>query len=219
MKYKLVAFDVDGTLIDNIIYSWELFHNFFEVDPKKRMDTKESYYKGEISYIDWAKHDIGMWIEKKKSKKDFFNALNHNDAKLMAGALEVLQRLKKAGIKLAIISGSLDIIPEYFIPNYRDIFDYVFLSKLIFDKRGMLVGSEPTEYDMIKKLDALQKIARKENISLNECVFIGDHHNDVRIVEKAGLGIAFDPKDENLKKVADVIILKKDLRNVLSHII
>ena len=35
-KYKLVCFDVDGTLVDNVIYSWELFHNYFDVDMKKR---------------------------------------------------------------------------------------------------------------------------------------------------------------------------------------
>jgi phosphoserine phosphatase len=36
MKYKLVCFDVDGTLVDNIIYSWQLFHDYFKTDQTKR---------------------------------------------------------------------------------------------------------------------------------------------------------------------------------------
>ena len=63
-KYKLVCFDVDGTLVDNVVYSWELFHNFFEVDMKKREEMKKKYYNGEIDYLQWAIHDMGMWMEK-----------------------------------------------------------------------------------------------------------------------------------------------------------
>ena len=44
-KYKLVCFDVDGTLVDNVVYSWELFHNYFDVDMNKREEMKNKYYK------------------------------------------------------------------------------------------------------------------------------------------------------------------------------
>ena len=61
-------------------------------------------------------------------------------------------------------------------------------------------------------------LVKKEKISLKECVFVGDHHNDVKISKEAGLGIAFDAKDEELRKVADRIIDKKDLREILKYI-
>ena len=47
-KYKLVCFDVDGTLVDNIEYSWELFHNFFKVDMKKRETARDKYFNKKI---------------------------------------------------------------------------------------------------------------------------------------------------------------------------
>jgi len=218
-KYKLVCFDVDGTLVDNIEYSWELFHNYFETSKQRRIKARDMYYAGEISYLEWANHDIGMWVEKKATKRQFFNALKKNNVQLMKGVMETISKLKKHDLKLAIISGSLDIILEYFLPAYKDIFDDVFLSKLVFNKNGRLVKAKATEYDMIKKADALKKIAKREGYKLSECVFVGDHHNDVKIAQIVGLGIAFDCKSDDLKKVADIVVDKKDMREILKYIL
>ena len=216
-KYKLVCFDVDGTLVDNVIYSWELFHDYFKVDMDKRDEMRQKFFKGEIDYLEWANHDIGMWIEKGATKDDFFKAMKN--LKLMEGAMETIMALKKKGIKLAIVSGSLDIILEKFIPNYKDLFDDVFLSHMIFDDKGKLIKANVTQYDMDKKADALKKVAEREGIDLKHTVHIGDHHNDVGIAKIAGLSIAFDCKDDGLRKLANVVIDKKDLREVLKHII
>ena len=72
---------------------------------------------------------------------------------------------------------------------------------------------------MDKKADALRQIAEREGISLKECVFIGDYLNDLKIIQEAGLGIAFNCKEEKLRKVADVVIDKKDLREILKYIL
>lgn len=218
-KYKLVCFDVDGTLVDNIEYSWELFHNYFEINQQRRIKARDMYYAGEISYLEWANHDIGMWIEKKATKQQFFNALKKNNVQLMKGVMETISKLKEDGMKLAIISGSLDVIMDYLLPAYNDVFDDVFFSRLIFDKKNRLVKAKVTEYDMIKKADALKLIAKRENLKLSECVFIGDHHNDVKIAEITGLAIAFDCKSDDLRKVADIEIKKKDMREILKHIL
>ena len=219
MGYKLVCFDVDGTLVDNVVYSWELFHDAFKVDMERRKKAKESFYNKEISYLEWAKHDIKMWCEKKATKQQFLDAIKKGRLKLMQGARETLGTLRSRGYKLAIISGSLNIILEALIPDYKDIFDDVFLSKLYFDEKGSISKVEATEYDMDGKAEALKMIARREKIPLEECVFIGDHHNDVKIAEIAGLSIAFDAKDEELRRKADVVIDKKDLREILKPII
>ena len=71
---------------------------------------------------------------------------------------------------------------------------------------------------MEHKATALREIAEKHNIKLSECVFIGDHHNDVIVAKVAGLSIAFNCKSEDLRKAANICIEKKDLREILKFI-
>ena len=216
-KYKLVCFDVDGTLIDNVTFSWQIFHEYFQTDRHRREDAKRKFFDGKISYMEWAEHDINLWKEKNAKKQDFFNAISH--LKLMEGAIETLTDLKKNGLKLAVISGSLNIILEKFIPNYSDFFGDVFLSRIYFDNEGRISGVEATEFDMDAKALALKKIAEREKISLKECVFVGDYLNDRKIMQEAGLGIAFNCRHGELRKIADVCVDKKDLREILKYIL
>lgn len=216
-KYKLVCFDVDGTLIDNLKFSWQIFHDHFQTDKHKREDARKKFFDGEITYLQWAEHDINLWKEKDAKKEEFLNAISH--LKLMEGAMDTLNELKRKGLKLAVISGSLNVILEKFIPNYEEIFDDVFISRIYFDEHGSIRKIEATEFDMDAKALALKKIADRENIELSECVFIGDYLNDMKIIQEAGLGIAFNCMHDELKKAADVCIDKKDLREILKYIV
>ncbi|MBL7054139.1 HAD-IB family phosphatase [Candidatus Woesearchaeota archaeon] len=218
MKHKLVCFDVDGTLIDNVEYSWSVFHDFFQVDPKRREKAKKAFYSNEISYLEWAEHDLNLWMEKNAKKQDFIKAIKHANLQLMEGALETLSELKKRNIKLAIISGSISIILEHFIPNYKEIFDDIFISWIDFDEQGSIKKINATSFDMDQKSAALKQIAEREHLSLKECVFVGDHDNDLKIAEEAGLSIAFNAHSEELKKISDITIAKKDLREILKYI-
>ena len=48
--------------------------------------------------------------------------------------------------------------------------------------------------DGIRKAELLDEIAQKEGISLNQVIAVGDGANDQWMIQKAGLGIAFNAK-------------------------
>lgn len=215
-KFRLVCFDLDGTLIANTANIWSFICDEFGCDIKERDDAVEKYFKNIITYDEWVSHDVGMWIEKAITKDDFLKAMKK--LKLTNGAVETIKELKKRGMKVGIISDSLDIALIALLPDYEKLFDEVFINKLLFGKDGRISGWKATKYCMDKKADGLRKMAERENIQLEECVFVGDEHNDVKAAEIAGLSIAFNPNSDELRKKADVVIEKKDLREILKHI-
>ena len=214
--YDLVVFDLDGTIIDNVKYIWQLIHTYLKTDQKKREHYRQQFFAREIHYAEWARMDIKLWKERQARKKDIMRGMS--SIRLMNGARQTLMALKKSGHKLAIISGSLNIAVEKVLPEYREIFDYVLVNKIYFRRNGEISRIIPTKYDIEHKLTGLKHICRLENIHLSRTAFIGDNYNDIHIAEAAGLSIAFCPNSKDLEKVADVIIRKKDLRLVLPHI-
>lgn len=216
MPYKLICFDLDGTLIDETIFVWQTIHDALKTDKEARKKAMDDFYSGRISYSEWARHDIRIWKREGANKKILLNAIK--PLKLMKGAMETLRTLKKRKLKLAIVSGSIDIALKSVLPNYKEFFDDVYINKIIFEKNGKIKKIIPTKYDIEHKGLALKEIAKKEKIKLKECVFIGDHHNDVNIAKIAGLSLAFNCKSDKLAQISDVLIKKKDLREILKYI-
>jgi phosphoserine phosphatase len=217
--YKLVCFDVDGTLLENVKFSWQLFHDHFHIDTKLRDRGRAAFVKGDISYLQWAEHDVELWKEKKVSKGDFFDAIDKHRIMLVKGARETLIELKNHGMKLAVISGSLNVMLERFLPDYDELFDDVFLSRLTFNGKGIINGVIATPYDIEHKATALRMISEREKIPLKQTVFVGDYLNDLHVLQLAGLGIAFNAKHQEVKDAADVVVDSGDMRDILPHIL
>ena len=108
------------------------------------------------------------------------------------GAIEFVSTLKKKNCKTAILSGGFD----YFADRYKEMLkiDYAFSNRLeIKDNRltGEIFGEV---VDGQKKAFLMEEIARAEGIELNSVVAIGDGANDLPMMKKAGMGIAFNAK-------------------------
>ncbi|MFC1690894.1 HAD family hydrolase [Nanoarchaeota archaeon] len=218
MKYKLICFDLDGTIIDETIFIWQTLHDELGTDPVVRKKAAEDYYAGRITYAEWAEHDIKMWKEQSATKEKLLHAIRK--LKLMKGARETLEELKqrkKHGLKIALISGSLDFALEYVLPDYKEIFDDIYINKVVFNDDGTINKIIPTAHDHVHKATALKEICEKENISIEESIFVGDHENDIYIAETAGFSIAFNCKSDKLAQISDVVIEKKDLREILPY--
>ena len=121
MKYKLICFDLDGTIIDETIFIWDTIHDFCGVPKEVRRKAYDDFITKKITYDEWYAGDRRELRKVGCTKEKLFEAIK--PLKLVPGALETLKELKDKGLKIAIISGSLDIALQYLIPNYKEIFD------------------------------------------------------------------------------------------------
>ncbi len=211
----LVAFDVDGTLVDDTVFIWETLHEHFGTDPRRRELTREAFMRGDITYEEWFEHDLEEFATTGADQRGFEAVLA--TMRPMRGAHEVLSELHSRGVLLAVISGSLDIVLEHIFPDHP--FLEVLINHLGFDERGRMDGARATLYDMGRKGEGLEMVARKCGVPLSRCAFVGDNINDLEAVQAAGLGVAFNYKSEELAAVADVRLASRDLRDLLPYLL
>lgn len=111
---------------------------------------------------------------------------------LTDGAEELVGILRHLGYKIAIISGGF----LFFIDRLRKEYglDYGFANQLqVVD--GVLTGEIEGEIiDAAAKEKILASLAEREGFSLRQVVAVGDGANDIRMLARAGLGIAFNAK-------------------------
>ncbi len=204
-RYDLVAFDVDGTLVRHAAGKvvWELFNGAFGGDDSVNVARFRAYRAGEISYPDWVALDVGDWVRVGATREQMATII---EAELSAtpGSVEALERLRACGYRLAVISGTLDITLELLFPAHP--FEQVRTNALFFDGAGRVCDWRATPYDMEGKAEALAEIAAEMGIPLERTVFVGDNINDVYVMRRAGLAIAFEPKAEEVREAADVIV-------------
>jgi phosphoserine phosphatase len=132
--------------------------------------------------------------------------------KLTEGAGDLISALKEMGFKIALISGGFDFFTE--VLKERLGFDYAFGNQLDIEG-GILTGRvKGLIIDAKRKAEIVDEICRREGITREEVVAVGDGANDQIMVTNAGLGIAFNAKDV-LKRVADGSLTKDNLRGVL----
>jgi phosphoserine phosphatase len=108
------------------------------------------------------------------------------------GVDDFLKTVKSLGYKTAVISGGF----TFFAHGLKDKLglDYAFANQLGI-KDGKLTGEvEGTIVNAEHKAFLIEFLAQQEGIQLDQVVAIGDGANDLPMLSKAGLGIAFHAK-------------------------
>ncbi|MEA3254860.1 MAG: HAD-IB family phosphatase, partial [Candidatus Altiarchaeota archaeon] len=103
---KLIAFDLDGVLVDGR-GSWAEVHKGLGTLKQSELNGKE-YFSGRITFDEWAERDVTLWegVDIERIKDILYSA------HLMTGIDETLHNLKR-NYRLAIISGGLKILADY----------------------------------------------------------------------------------------------------------
>jgi phosphoserine phosphatase len=134
------------------------------------------------------------------------------DAPITEGAEELLRVLRGLGLKTAVISGGFSIAADAL--RVRLGLDYAYSNQLEV-KGGKLTGRvlDPIVGPQ-RKADLLDAIAQREGIALEQTIAVGDGANDLLMLEKAGLGIAFHAKPK-LREAADTSLTRGGLDRIL----
>ncbi len=135
-----------------------------------------------------------------------------NDLPLTEGAETLIRVLKRLGFRTAVISGGFSRAAEAL--KRRLGIDYAFSNNLEIEAgklTGRVVGPIVNAQ---RKAELLELIAQLEGVLLDQVIAVGDGANDVLMLEKAGLGIAFRAKTK-LREAADTNISASGLDAIL----
>ena len=115
-----------------------------------------------------------------------------NSLPLTPGAESLVNILKYLGYKIALVSGGF----QFFIDKIRDDYglDYGVANQLKIENGKVSGELEGQIIDAEAKEKTLVALAEKEGFSLRQVVAVGDGANDIKMLARAGLGIAFNAK-------------------------
>jgi phosphoserine phosphatase len=215
--FDLIAFDVDGTLVqearDRTV--WEVLNERFIGRSDQNRERYALYREGKLSYAEWVALDVGGWRDAGATRREMVAAFE--PLRLVEGAREALDTLKRAGYDLYVISGTLDLLLDTLLPDAP--FDEVYANRIGFDHEGKISNWQATQFDMEGKADIFRSLAERRRVPLDRCAYVGDSTNDVWVARAAGFTLAFNPKSPELMEIADVTVRAPDLRAILSHFV
>ncbi len=111
---------------------------------------------------------------------------------LTPGAESLVNILKYLGYKIALVSGGF----HFFIDKIRDSYglDYGVANQLKIENGKVSGELEGQIIDAEAKEKTLVALAEKEGFSLRQVVAVGDGAKDIKMLARAGFGIAFNAK-------------------------
>lgn len=184
-RIKLAVFDMDSTLIqaevmDEIAYVAGVGEEVATITA--------SAMAGNI--------DFEQSFRQRLALLKGFNTANlatiNQSITLMPGAEKLMQGLQRQGVYCAILSGGFSYFADQL--TYRLGMQKAF-SNCLEDVNGILTGDLTGPIlDAPKKVELLEQLRRELGLTQAQCLAVGDGANDLPMLNKAGLGVAFHGK-------------------------
>jgi phosphoserine phosphatase len=184
---RLLLTDMDSTLIS--IECIDEIADFLDIKPQVAEIT-EAAMRGEIDFETSLKKRIQLLLGLDDS------ALQHvydERLKLNPGAEIMLQGLQQNNIKVALVSGGFTYFTQRL--QQRLHLDFTLANELAFDKQGKLTGiANDVIVGAQRKADYLTELCTVMSITPDQVIAMGDGANDLLMMERAGLSIAYHAK-------------------------
>lgn len=193
---RLVVLDVDSTLIQDEVI--ELLAEQAGCAAEVSRITEEAM-RGDLEFAAALQRRVALLAGVDEAALDVVRT----QLRLAPGARTFVRTLKRLDYRLAIVSGGFTQVTDALVADLG--IDYSAANTLeVVDGRltGRLVGRI---VDRAGKAAALEQFAREAGVPLAQTVAIGDGANDLDMLARAGLGIAFNAKPV-VRQAADTTI-------------
>ncbi|RSL88008.1 hypothetical protein CEP52_015340 [Fusarium oligoseptatum] len=186
---RLVVFDMDSTLITQEVI--DLLADHVKDPPDLPVRVAEITHRAMMGELEFE----GSFRERVALLKGLPATLFEDLRPVLdvtRGVPELIRALTRLGVKTAVLSGGFQPLTGWLAGQLG--IDYAHANNVVIENekltgevRGIIVGKE-------RKRDLLMEIAAKEGIDLSQVIAVGDGANDLLMMEKAGLGVAWNAK-------------------------
>ena len=192
-RKKLLLADMDSTLIKG--ESLDEIAAKVGIGKEIANITRQSM-RGEVDFNQSITRRVAML---KGIKEDILLEIIE-ETHLNNGASLLAPTMKKSGAYCYIVSGGFDFLT---IPIARKIgFDGSFSNRLEIENSYLTGNVIPPIFGEHAKKEALTQLSKQHKIKSEDVAAIGDGANDLKMLEAAGLGVAFEGKQLLRDKIA-----------------
>jgi phosphoserine phosphatase len=192
---RLAVLDVDGTL-KRAESPYQYLHGRLGVEhlaePNRLLARA-----GRISYAEWLRRDALLWAGQPVTHIQRLLAENP----FLAGAPELLQSLKRAGVVVALVSAGFTLNTDPIFAEFG--LDHVLANELTVAD-GILDGGAVNRVPEGGKAAFACQLMQRLGIPPGQTLAAGDTAVDLELFECAGVRMAVNPTSERLRTIADV---------------
>ncbi len=202
---RLVVLDMDSTLIQ--IEVIDELARLAGVGEKVAAITERAM-NGELDFQQALRERVGLL---KGLSAEALEQV-YRELPFTPGAKTLIRILRRLGFRTAVISGGFDFFTDRLKQELG--LDYAYANALEIvngQVSGQVAGAI---VDGQRKAELLTEIAEREGITLSQVIAIGDGANDLPMLDRAGLGIAFNAK-ARVREQADYHINQGSLDSIL----
>lgn len=214
MRYDLVIFDMDGTILntlDDLKDSLNVTFRHFGF-PERSLEEVRSFVGNGIGKLIERAVPDGLSIKEKEAVleyfTDYYGAHSQDKTRPYDGIVDAIREIRTHGIKTAVVSNKIDFAVKDLVERFFcGLFDY---------SLGESVGLNRKPHP-----DMVNKVLSEMNVDKSRAVYIGDSEVDIMTASNSTLPIiavswGFRDKDFIRSKGAEIIVdSPKELLNRL----
>ncbi|HLM91013.1 MAG TPA: HAD-IB family phosphatase [Thermoplasmata archaeon] len=206
---RLVALDMDGTLVD-VESSWAAIHHHFQ---DHNADGLREFLAGRIDDHEFIRTDIRIWWRHAPdlSVEDLERILA--PVPLMPGAHELVDGVHALGARTVILSGGIDLLAHRIARELG--IDLVLANGFRVTSDGRLTGEGIVRVPINGKEKVLEGLQHQLGIAPRETASIGNSEIDVGMFRRSRVGVAFLPADDVVRAAAAHVVTERNLGRAL----